>query len=140
MNRLISCVILSLTTFLTAGAQEVIPLPVSGGTPGETPPIWVTISGISGEALQTLHFDLYVQGFNFTNADAAQYLIAGSNNGNFQGRVTDRYNKSSVVSKAYSGSSLRTQVHSFVDDLIRALKGTPICRTRIAFKGETGGN
>ena len=48
------------------------------------------LSGFTGEAESLLRFDLYVQGFNFTNADNAQYQIAGSNNGNLQGRVTDR--------------------------------------------------
>src|SRR6266700_2593981 len=67
--------------------------------PGETPPIWVSISGITGEALEVLHFDLYVQGFNFTNAESAQYLIAGSNNGGFQARATDAVNKHTLVSK-----------------------------------------
>src|SRR5689334_8964136 len=72
--------------------------------PGATPPIWVSMSGFSGEAAETVQFDLYVQGFNFTNADNAQYLISGSSNGNLQGRVTDRVNKSTLVSKAYSGA------------------------------------
>src|SRR6516162_9552362 len=81
--------------------------------PGKTPPIWVSLSGFTGEAAQVLQFDLYVQGFNFTNSEAAQYLISGSNNGNLQGRVTDRFNKSVLVSKAYSGASVRRQVHAF---------------------------
>src|SRR5512133_2145113 len=78
--------------------------------PGETKPIWVSISGFSGEAAQVLQFDLYVQGFNFTNSEGAQYLISGSNNGNLQGRVTDNISKNVMVSKAYSGASLRRQV------------------------------
>src|SRR6476646_10965203 len=84
--------------------------------PGETPPTWVNISGISGEALQVLQFDLYVQGFNFTNAESAQYLISGKSNGNCEARAMDRFNKSSIVSKAYSGATLRRQVHKFVDE------------------------
>src|SRR5438105_8654756 len=76
-------------------------------------PIWVCMTGFTGEAAQVLQFDLFVQGFAFTNADAAQYLISGSNNGNLQGRATDRFNKSSLVSKAYSGASLRRQAHAF---------------------------
>ena len=35
----------------------------------------------TGEAAEVLRFDLYVQGFNFTNAEGAQYLITGSNAG-----------------------------------------------------------
>src|ERR1051326_7751264 len=120
-------------------AETIIPLPKTV-TMGETPPIWVSISGITGEALQVLQFDLYVQGFNFTNSDAAQYLINDSNNGNFQGRAMDRYKKSTLVSHAYSGESLRRQVHQFADDFVSALQRKPICRTKIAFKGENRPN
>ena len=85
-----------------------------------------------------LQFDLYVQGFAFTNAEAAQYLISGSNNGNLEAKATDPHNKSTLVSKAYSGASLRRQAHAFADDFVQALgqrKG--ICQTKIAFKGES---
>ncbi len=101
--------------------------------PGNTPPIWVSMSGFSGEAAQVLEFDLYVQGFGFTNAANAQYLISGSNNGNVQGRVMDRFNKSALVSKAYSGASLRRQAHAFVDDFVQALGRKGIGKTKIAF-------
>ncbi len=106
--------------------------------PGNTPPIWVSMSGFTGEAAQVLQLDLYVQGFNFTNAEGAQYLISGSNNGNLQGRATDRFNKNVLVSKAYSGASLRRQAHAFADDFVRALNRKGIAETKIAFKGENG--
>jgi TolB protein len=104
--------------------------------PGQAKPIWVSVSGLTGEALATLHFDLYVQGFAFTNAEAAQYLITGSNNGNLQARASDPHNKSTLVSKAYSGSTLRRQVHAFADDFVQALGRKGIAQTQIAFKGE----
>jgi TolB protein len=102
-------------------------------------PIYVSMSGFTGEAAQVLEFDLYVQGFAFTNAESAQYLISGSNNGNLQGRATDRFSKSTLVSKAYSGASLRLQAHTFADEFVNAVpqrKG--IARTKIAFKNDTG--
>ena len=105
---------------------------------GATKPILVSVSGITGEALQVLQFDLYVQGFAFTNAEAAQYLLSGSSNGSLQGRATDNYNKQSLVSKAYSGASIRRQVHAFADDFVQALGRKPICQTKIAFKIDTG--
>ena len=116
---------------------------IKEGGPGNERPVWVSISGINGEALQVLQFDLYIQGFNFTNAEAAQFLINGRANGNFQASATDKFAKSTVVSHAYSGESLRRQVHQFVDDFVTAasqLKRKPICRTKIAFKGETRPN
>ncbi len=122
---------------ITAAAQQ--ELRVTGVIdPGNTKPIWVSMSGLSGEAAQALQFDLYVQGFGFTNAEGAQYLITGSNNGNLQARATDRFNKKELVAKAYSGASLHRQAHAFADDFVKALNGTPIAQTKIAFKGETG--
>ncbi len=122
---------------LSALAQQ--ELRVSGTIdPGNTKPILVSMTGLSGEAAQVLQFDLYVQGFEFTNAEAAQFLITGSNNGNLQARASDRFNKKELVAKAYSGASLRRQVHAFADDFVKALSGTPIAQTKIAFKGETG--
>ncbi len=105
---------------------------------GHEKPILVSMSGLSGEAAQVLQFDLYVQGFAFTNADNAQYLITGSNNGNLEARATDRFNKSTLVSKAYSGASLRRQTHAFVDDFVQAIGRKGIAQTKIAFKGENG--
>ena len=104
--------------------------------PGNTKPILVSMTGLTGEAAATLQFDLYVQGFAFTNAEAAQFLISGSNNGNLQGKVTDPHNKSTLVSKAYSGAALRRQVHAFADDFLQALGRKGIAQTKIAFKGE----
>jgi TolB protein len=105
---------------------------------GNTKPVWVSVSGLSGEPLQVLQFDLYVQGFGFTNAENAQYQISGSANGNFQGRAIDRFSKNSVVSKAYSGASVHRQVHAFVDDFTQALQRKGIAQTKIAFKGISG--
>ena len=131
--------IISLLAVATSSlAQDEIALPKTFG-PGETPPIWVSVSGFSGEALQVLEFDLYVQGFGFTNSAAAQYLLSGSNNGNLQGRASDLHSKSTLVSKAYSGAALRRQVHAFADDFVNAIpqhKG--IALTQIAFKNDTG--
>jgi TolB protein len=110
---------------------------------GHERPVWVSISGVSGEALQALQLDLYVQGFNFTNSEAAQYLINGRANGNFQGTAIDKIGKRTVLSNSYSRESLRRQVHQFVDDFVSALpelKRKPICRAKIAFKGETRPN
>src|SRR6267378_424130 len=123
-----------------AGTQGVLEIIGHAPTPGDTPPIRVSISGITGEALQALQFDLYVQGFGFTNSEGAQYLISGSNNGNFQAKAVDAVNKSTLVSKAYTGGALRRQVHTFVDEFIQARHGKPIAKTKIAFKGESGRN
>jgi TolB protein len=132
-----ACILMVATAAL---AQEVLP-PVEGTfAPGSTPPTWVSMSGITGEAATALQFDLYVQGFAFTNAEAAQYLISGSNNGNLQAKATDPHNKSTLVSKAYSGASLPRQAHAFADDFVQALGRKGIAQTKIAFKGENAPN
>jgi TolB protein len=109
--------------------------------PGNMPPIWVSLSGFTGEAESILRFDLYVQGFNFTNADNATYLISGSNGANLQGRVTTRANKTAaLVAKAYSGGSIVQQAHLFVDEFVTAMGRKGIAQTKIAFKRDTGAN
>lgn len=108
--------------------------------PGRERPILVSLTGFNGEAAQVLQFDLYVQGFAVTDEQAAQYLITGSNNGNFQGRVTDRINKNVVLAKGYSGASIRRQAHAFVDDFVQVLGRKAIGNTKIAFKGQNGSN
>ena len=121
-------------------AQTEIPVEKRVELPGQAKPTWVNISGITGEALSALQFDLYVQGFNFTNAQSAQYLISGTANGNLQAKAMDPHNQSVKVSKAYSGASLRRQVHAFADDFVNALGGKGIAQTKYAFKGEGGGH
>jgi TolB protein len=137
MNRIFTTFI-SFTLLVTSMvlADEVLPPLHRTLEPGNTPPIWVSISGLTGEAASTLQFDLYVQGFGFTNAEAAQYLITGSNNGNLVAKAVDPHNKSILVSKAYSGVPLRRQVHAFADEFVVKLGGTAIAQTQIAFKGE----
>jgi TolB protein len=110
--------------------------------PGQTKPIPVSISGFTGEAEQVLKFDLYVVGFTFTEPAEAQFLISGSNNGNVQGRVTDPHNKSTptLLSKAYSGASVRRQTHALADDIVFAITGKKgIAQTKIACKVEERG-
>ena len=106
--------------------------------PGGEKPILLSLSGLSGEAAQIVRFDLYVQGFAFTNSEAAQYLITGSSNGDLQARVTDRFNKSTLLAKAYSGASLRRQAHKFCDDFLAALGRKGIGQTKIAFRADNG--
>jgi TolB protein len=108
--------------------------------PGNIPPIWVSMSGLTGEAASTLRFDLYVQGFAFTNAEAAQYLISGTSDANLQAKAVDPHNKSTLVSKAYSGGPLYRQAHAFADDFVQALGRIGIAQTKIAFKGENSPN
>ncbi len=107
--------------------------------PGRTPPILVSVSGLTGEALQVLQFDLYVQGFAFTNAEAAQYQIVGRSGANLEARVLQRINRADLVpNQVYSGP-FRRQVHHFADDFVDAVPGHAkgIARTRIMFKGNT---
>jgi len=100
--------------------------------PGDTPPVWVNITGLSGDALRTLQFDLYVQGFNFTNADNAQYLIKGAASGELQAWVTDRISKNVLLSNTYKGAPLHRLVHAFADDFLSKLDRAGIAQTRIA--------
>jgi TolB protein len=106
--------------------------------PGNAKPIPVSLSGFSGEADEVIRLDLFVQGFSFVGADAAQFLLSGSNNGNLVGRASDAVNKSSLVNKSYTGASLRRQAHAFVDDFLAAIGRKGIGSTKIAFKKDNG--
>lgn len=104
---------------------------------GNTKPIPVSLEGFSGEVAEVLRFDLYVQGFSFVGPDAAQYQISGSSDGSVVGRVTDKFAKSTLLSRSYTGSSLRRQAHAFADDIVFAITGKKgIGQTKIAFKAQ----
>jgi TolB protein len=109
-------------------------------TPGNTPPIKVNITGFSGEVNEVLNFDLFVMGFTNVSRDSSQFVITGNNNGNVQGRVTNPLNQT-ILSKAYTGASLRRQAHAFANDIVLAITGKRgIADTKIAFKVDTGAN
>ena len=125
---------------LSAATDEAINIPKNVGI-GQERPILVSIGGLSGEAAQVLQFDLYVQGFAFTNPEAAQYQIIGRNNGNLEARVVQRINKSELLGNRIYSGPFRRQVHRFADDFVNAVPGHArgIAQTRILFKGETDG-
>ncbi len=105
---------------------------------GGTKPIPVSLEGFSGEVADVLKFDLYVQGFSFVAPEAAQYQISGTGTGSIQGRVVDRFAKSTLLSRSYTGAALRRQAHAFADDIVEAIthkKG--IAQTQIAFKAQS---
>src|SRR5271154_3477491 len=84
-------------------AQEEINISTTINVLGQTKPIPVSLEGFTGEVAEVLKFDLYVQGFSFAAPDAAQYQISGSNAGNVIGRVVDRFGKSTILSRSYTG-------------------------------------
>ena len=131
-------------TILTARGQnephEIVIAPTINW--GATPPIPVALEGFTGDVLNTLEFDLYVQGFSFVSPGAAQYVISGSNAGNVQGSIIQPPGKSPLLSRSYSGASEHAQAHAFANDIVEAITGQPgisLLRgstARIAFKQE----
>jgi TolB protein len=104
---------------------------------GGTKPTPVSLEGFTGEVAEVLKFDLYVQGFSFVAPAEAQYQISGSAAGNVQGRLVDRIAKSNLLSRSYSGASLRRQAHALADDIVQAITHKPgLGQTRIAFKAQ----
>lgn len=130
-----------LTAFIGGWATSALAQGDTIYVPGEafsSKPIPVSLTGFTGEAAEVIQFDLTVQGFKFTGADEAQFLLSGSNNGNVLGRASDRINKSTLVNKSYSGSTIRRQAHTFVDDFLAAIGRKGIGGTKIAFKQDRG--
>jgi TolB protein len=102
-------------------------------------PVPVSISGFTGDALATLRNDLLFMGITDTTPDAAKFLISGSSAGRVEGRVMEKVTKNSLLARAYTGASLRSQIHAFADDIAQKLTGLPgIAQKKIAFKAETG--
>ena len=122
---------------LRLDAQEEINIPKTAR--GLIP---ISVSGFSGEGDTVLKFDLEVAGFELTSPDAAQFAVTGSSGQSLEGQVTQRATKLVVLeNRRYSGGSIRSQAHTFADEIVLKLTGRPgIARTRIAFKGESNGN
>ncbi len=75
------------------------------------PPIPISIEGFSGEGLEVLKFDLYVQGFSVVPASPrAQYHISDSDGGNVIGRLSNSGKE--LFARSYAGRNLRERAHS----------------------------
>ncbi len=140
MNKKLS--IITALVFLLAGnsllAQEIV---IDSHTaPGLTPPTPITITGFSGEVETALKFDLTVMGFTNVPAGSANYILFGSSSGeSVEGHLTLAGARSVLLSKIYSGSSLRRQAHRLADDVVLKLTGiNGIAETKVAFKVDTG--
>jgi len=121
-----------------SSAQNEITITHDVSVLGNTKPIPVSLDSFSGEVETILKFDLYVQGFSFVSPDTAQYQISGSNSGNIIGRVSDKFAKKEILSRGYTGASLRRQAHAFADDIVFAITGKKgIAQTKIAFKSQS---
>ncbi|MCF7668891.1 MAG: hypothetical protein K9N48_03840 [Verrucomicrobia bacterium] len=129
----------SLFTVNRIQAQENGAIEIKRRAAGEQVPI--TIEGLSGEALQTLEFDLDIMGFEIVEKEKAQYLIKGKPGENLQAVVSDTVTGAPVLSKAYSGGSVRAQAHALSDNIVEAILGERgIAQTTIAFKVDFGLN
>jgi len=102
---------------------------------GEVKAIPVTLEGFTGETLALLKFDLFVQGFEFVDKAKAQFTIKGSNAGSINGAVYDHVKRGFILNKRYQGGSLRRQAHTFANNAVEAITGSPgIGLTKIAFR------
>jgi TolB protein len=132
--------ILALLSTLFAHSTHAAPaetLNVSGVSDVRLIPI--SISGYSGEAAHVIEFDLEVAGFLVTTPDKAQFNLDGKNDSSrVEGRLMDHVKKTSLLAKAYTGGTTRSQAHSLADDIVEKIMNVPgIARTKIAFKGES---
>ena len=101
-------------------------------------PVPISISGISGEALRFLKFDLEVLGM-VVDPEHAQFLISGASNGHIEGHLADA-SKNPIFAKAYNGSSIRSEAHAFAQDIVNVVYPglAPIFNTQIACRVEQG--
>jgi TolB protein len=138
-KRVLFALALSLAVLAPAGAQQEIDINRELEVDGWPKPVPVYINGFTGETDRVLKQDLLFMGIAAVPQDQARYLISGSNNGQVQGQVLEKVTKSAVLSKAYTGSTLRAQTHAFADDIAKAITlKAGIAQTKIVFKVETG--
>ena len=121
-------------------AQNVIDVDIFNT--GEVKAIPVHIEGFTGDVLSLLKFDLFVQGFEFVERSKAQFTIKGSNTGgSVSGAVYDHLKRGFVLNKRYQGGNLRLQGHTFANNVVETITGSPgIGLTKIAFRQFHGRN
>ena len=123
--------------FSVLGTRQIMAQPEEGTIKRVVDPskvIPISMSGFSGTAQEVLKFDLEVHGFEFVGTDAAQFILTGRNNGQVEGRLTDK-NKTSLLARNYTGGNTRSQAHALANDIIFALtqrKG--VTQGQIAFR------
>lgn len=102
--------------------------------PDRSKAVPISMSGFSGTAQEVLRFDLEVHGFVFVGSDTAQFILTGSNNGQVEGRLTDK-NKTSLLARAYTGGNTRSQAHALANDIILAITARKgVTQGKIAFR------
>jgi len=99
-------------------------------------PLPIAVSGFTGEVHNVIRFDLEVLGCKIVSTNEAQFLVIGSNEGRVQGKLIDLISGTELLSKAYSGGTLRLQAHALVNDITPFLpnRGKGIALTHIAFR------
>lgn len=99
----------------------------------------IALSGYTGEAAAVLKFDLEIAGFEVTTADKAEFTLAGKSDGaQVEGRLQNTDTKATLLAKAYTGETTRSQAHALADEVVQTvIKGqVGIARTKMVFKHE----
>ena len=101
----------------------------------------ISLTGLSGEALSTLKFDLEIAGCTTTSPELAQFQISGTSTDHLDGQVVDTATKAGLLHMVYRDGTLRAQAHAFADEFVdKVLHRKGIAQTKIAFKVANGGN
>lgn len=97
-------------------------------------PYPVYITGLSGEALKVLSFDLEVGGCNLVAKDKATHVVTASNEGNIVAKFTDKSGDIQFFNRSYKNGTTRLQAHALAGDIIKVLTGKDsIFNDKIAF-------
>lgn len=127
----LSAIIMSAVSFHATAQDEI----VIGKKANHLIP--VSIKGFTGEAESVIKFDLSVLGVE--ESDSPEYIVSGDNNGRVEGSLSQPGVPRAMLSRSYTGGSIRAQAHAFANDIVKELRGTsPIFQTRIAFRIKHG--
>src|ERR1043166_3850041 len=129
-------VIIAAWTMFTCSAADEDVMRIT--RPG-VPLVPISISGYTGEANQVLRFDLEVAGFEISDSKATYDLTGRNENNQVEGRLTDKLGKASLLAKAYTGGTTRSQAHALADEIVSVvLKVKGVARTKVFYKQEVG--
>ena len=135
LTTLILASTLALTTFAASAAEE-LDILRQLDINGFPKPIPVQITGFSSEVKSILKFDLLFMGLaEATQENEARFVIRGKDSpGRVEGTVYDPVARNTILAKAFTGGTIRSETHALADDIATAITHKPgIAQTRIAF-------
>ncbi len=129
-NKFISILVTACAVLMTVFSANVAAQAQNGtisidryDTYGQKDPYPISVSGLSGEALNVLTFDLTVSGFTLVSKEKASALVSAKNENNIIAKLTDSTGENVLFNRSYKNGSTRAQAHVLAADIVKAIMG-----------------